>query len=66
MRGTIPALLNMPSWHGAWLKHRDIFTFAFTFCSLLSSIARNKESWFQRSVTLIAVVMGTANLPDNG
>jgi hypothetical protein len=31
MRGAIPPLPNTPSWRGAQLKHRDIFTFAFTF-----------------------------------
>jgi hypothetical protein len=31
MNGAIPPLPNTPSWRGAQLKHRDIFTFTFTF-----------------------------------
>jgi hypothetical protein len=31
MRGAIPPLPNTPSWRGALLKHRDKFTFTFTF-----------------------------------
>jgi hypothetical protein len=31
MRGAIPPRLNSPSWRGAQLKHRDNFTFNFTF-----------------------------------
>jgi hypothetical protein len=27
MRGAMPPLPNTPSWHGAYLKHRDRFTF---------------------------------------
>jgi hypothetical protein len=31
MSGAIPPFPNTPSWRGAQLKHRDNFTFAFTF-----------------------------------
>jgi hypothetical protein len=31
MNGAIPQLPNSPSWRGAQLKHRDNFTFTFTF-----------------------------------
>jgi len=31
MRGTIPPHLYAPSWRGAQLKHRDIFSFTFNF-----------------------------------
>jgi hypothetical protein len=31
MRGAITPLSNTPSWNGAQLKHRDSFTFIFTF-----------------------------------
>jgi len=31
MSGAIPPLPNTPSWHGAQLKHRDNFAFAFYF-----------------------------------
>jgi hypothetical protein len=34
MSGAIPSLPNTPSWHGAQLKHRDNFTFTFTFMDL--------------------------------
>jgi hypothetical protein len=31
MSGAIPPLPSTHSWHGAQLKHRDNFTFTFTF-----------------------------------
>jgi hypothetical protein len=31
MCGAIPLLLSTPSWRGAQLKHRDKFSFYFTF-----------------------------------
>jgi hypothetical protein len=37
MCGAIPPLPNMPSWHGAQLKHRDNFTFYWEVVSLLAS-----------------------------
>jgi hypothetical protein len=43
MSRTIPPLPNTPSWRGAQLKHRDKFTFYFTFmawgeCDLLTYV----------------------------
>jgi hypothetical protein len=36
MSGAIPPLPNTPSWRGAYLKHRDNFTFTFTMRPLHS------------------------------
>jgi hypothetical protein len=42
MSGVIPPLLNMPSWRGAQLKHRDNFTFKDSY-----SIARRLNQFSQ-------------------
>jgi hypothetical protein len=39
MSGAISPLPNTPSWRGAWLKHRDDFTFTFTSRSFMPTVS---------------------------
>jgi len=46
MRGTIPPLPNMPSWHGAQLKHRYNSTSLYNFIGIYICEDRNVENCF--------------------
>jgi hypothetical protein len=51
MSGAIPHSPNMPSWHGAQLKHRENFTF-----SLLVGVKKSQKSRRLRQVLILEAV----------
>jgi hypothetical protein len=47
MSGAIPPLPNTPSWRGAQLKHRDLFTFYLLMKSAQNVIIRGSRLNFK-------------------
>jgi hypothetical protein len=47
MRGAIHPLPNTPSWHGAWVKHRDNFTFIVSFLLCEKDLKREPNRTLQ-------------------
>jgi hypothetical protein len=63
MSGTIPQLPNTPLWRGAQLKHRDNFTFTFTFYSTLLTELIQRRQIKQETSSFYTCIL--AKVPDD-
>jgi hypothetical protein len=55
MSGAIPPLPNTPPWHSAQLKHRDNFTFTFTFYVSIALLGQERVPHTGKRTDIIAL-----------